>query len=305
MKEGIRALSELALDAKSSKMLPDLKKHFKTYSEEEIQKQAADTLKYILHNYSDLYISTIDSFMQRIIRSFAHELYLPANYEVSIDNDELNELVVSNIIDKANSDKNITKILKNIIRMQIEDEKSPLLLSDNLLNLINHLTEEASIEIVNSALELGTENLIASFDKLLAKIRLLNKDIHSKLALIDEVLEKNNLSNDDFVKKGNATTIFNYIKNLKVSLDARPLSDRMLELLKNAEFLNVKNPEVENEISSILLDCIDKISELKYGKLIAKDFYVCFMSYIWNWRRFSNRKILPVLISIGLLGKCL
>lgn len=29
----IRALSELALDAKSSKMLPDLKKHFKTYSE--------------------------------------------------------------------------------------------------------------------------------------------------------------------------------------------------------------------------------------------------------------------------------
>ena len=88
--------------------------------------------------------------MQRIIRSFAHELYLPANYEVSIDNDELNELVVSNIIDKANSDKNITKILKNIIRMQIEDEKSPLLLSDNLLNLINHLTEEASIEIVNS-----------------------------------------------------------------------------------------------------------------------------------------------------------
>ena len=293
----IRALSELALDAKSSKMLPDLKKHFKTYSEEEIQKQAADTLKYILHNYSDLYISTIDSFMQRIIRSFAHELYLPANYEVSIDNDELNELVVSNIIDKANSDKNITKILKNIIRMQIEDEKSPLLLSDNLLNLINHLTEEASIEIVNSALELGTENLIASFDKLLAKIRLLNKDIHSKLALIDEVLEKNNLSNDDFVKKGNATTIFNYIKNLKVSLDARPLSDRMLELLKNAEFLNVKNPEVENEISSILLDCIDKISELKYGKLIAKGFpIVALLSDIWKLREDfkTENNILPV-----------
>ena len=43
----------------------------------------------ILHNYSDFSVCTIDSFMHRIVRTFAHDLHLPLNFDVQIDNEDI------------------------------------------------------------------------------------------------------------------------------------------------------------------------------------------------------------------------
>jgi len=51
----------------------------------DIPVQAQKVLDYILHNYSQFAVSTIDSFFQRIIRSFSKELDLLIGYEVEMD----------------------------------------------------------------------------------------------------------------------------------------------------------------------------------------------------------------------------
>lgn len=54
-------------------------------SASEIRAVARETLYQILNHYSDFQVSTIDSFFQQILRSFAYEVELPDNYDVELD----------------------------------------------------------------------------------------------------------------------------------------------------------------------------------------------------------------------------
>lgn len=79
----------------------------------------------ILHNYSDFSVSTIDSFVQQISRSFAKELNLPVQYKVLIDADDLLEGLIQcidNQIDK--DDESITEILSDFVEFQLDEESS-------------------------------------------------------------------------------------------------------------------------------------------------------------------------------------
>lgn len=61
------------------------------WDEAEVRRRAAIVKKAILHNYSELEVCTIDSFMRRVVKSFAHELNIPANFETVIEQDALSE----------------------------------------------------------------------------------------------------------------------------------------------------------------------------------------------------------------------
>ena len=53
----------------------------------ELKEVARNTLLDILHGYGTFSVSTIDSFFQRVIRSFAREMDLQAKYDVELDQD--------------------------------------------------------------------------------------------------------------------------------------------------------------------------------------------------------------------------
>ncbi|OFX79878.1 MAG: hypothetical protein A2X12_07790 [Bacteroidetes bacterium GWE2_29_8] len=63
---------------------------------ENLKELSQNTLKSILHNYSDFHVSTIDSFFQRIIKSYTRELKISMNYDIEFDN----EKVLQEIVDK-------------------------------------------------------------------------------------------------------------------------------------------------------------------------------------------------------------
>lgn len=79
----------------------------------------------ILHNYSDFNISTIDSFVQQVARSFAKELNLPVQYKVLIDDDDLLDGIIQSIDSQIDEDKDaITKILEDFVEFQLDEESS-------------------------------------------------------------------------------------------------------------------------------------------------------------------------------------
>ncbi len=63
-----------------------------------IRKVAQSLLINILNDFSKFSINTIDSFFQKVIRSFAYEANLPANFKVELDSDRILALAVDNLL---------------------------------------------------------------------------------------------------------------------------------------------------------------------------------------------------------------
>jgi len=75
-------------------------------SEVELREAAADALVKLLFDFTFFQVSTIDSFFQVILRTFAHDLDLTGNYEVDIDSNKIIASAVRDLFDslRANSD---------------------------------------------------------------------------------------------------------------------------------------------------------------------------------------------------------
>ncbi len=93
--------------------------------EETLHRRAKVLYDNILHNYSDFNISTIDSFIQQVSRSFAKELNLPVQYKVLIDDDDLLDGLIQSIDSQIGEDsESITEILSDFVDFQLDEESS-------------------------------------------------------------------------------------------------------------------------------------------------------------------------------------
>jgi len=89
-----------------------------------IQEKSKNVLKHILHNYSSFSVETIDSFNHRIIRTFARDLQLSGNFEVSLDIPKLTSEAVDQLLSKAGENSKTTQVLLDFALEKIDDDKS-------------------------------------------------------------------------------------------------------------------------------------------------------------------------------------
>lgn len=91
---------------------------------QKIQQRAAKTLSAILHQYSDFAIGTIDSFMHRVVRTFAHDLHLPVNFSVELDQEVLLRQAIEQVLEKVGDDEAITRAMIGFTELRTDEEKS-------------------------------------------------------------------------------------------------------------------------------------------------------------------------------------
>ena len=89
-----------------------------------LHKKAVKLLNTIIHNYAAFDISTIDGFTHKLIRTFAHDLKLPLNFEVELDQDSLLNEAVDSLITKAGTNKALTTVLVDFAIEKADDDKS-------------------------------------------------------------------------------------------------------------------------------------------------------------------------------------
>ncbi|MFN3759404.1 MAG: UvrD-helicase domain-containing protein [Algoriphagus aquaeductus] len=125
MKERIlEVLERLSHGVKQGEFLDEeLMKHLKL-DEKQLQIRARETLLSILHGYGYFSVSTIDSFFQKVIRSFAREMDLQAKFDLEMDTDAVLERLVDRIVEKVAQDKNLRAWLIGYAEEQIEDGKT-------------------------------------------------------------------------------------------------------------------------------------------------------------------------------------
>ena len=91
----------------------------------DLRAMASDLRSAILHRYSDLSVCTIDSFMHRVVRTFAHDLEQPVNFEVMIEQDDLIEHAVSGLMTLVGTPGNeaLTEMVRRFAVSRMENEK--------------------------------------------------------------------------------------------------------------------------------------------------------------------------------------
>ncbi len=154
-------------------------------------------LNTIMHNYAAFDISTIDGFNHRLIRTFAHDLKLPLNFEVELDVKALLNEAVDSLIAKAGSEKTLTKVLIDFALEKADDDKSwdvardfnaiaSLLINENDLKYVKTL-EEKTLDDFNDLKQL-----------ILIKIKAEEKAVMDSAEGALNLIENNDLDFSDF-----------------------------------------------------------------------------------------------------------
>lgn len=141
-------------------------------SPEEFKARAQSVLYKILHDYSNLSITTIDSFSYRLVSTFSHDLDLPANFEVELNFSNVLSTGVDLLIDKAGieGEEELTRVLLNFVAFQLDEE-------DKGMKVKGKITEAGkALEYMNkdegTIIQEGT-----SLEELLAKYTELRKEL--------------------------------------------------------------------------------------------------------------------------------
>jgi ATP-dependent exoDNAse (exonuclease V) beta subunit len=152
----VGSLTEFTKEEPSNKA-KDLMQHLAVETElsiVQIKTKSQQIIKHIIHNYAAFDISTIDKFTHRVIRTFAHDLDLQINFEVTLDTENLLIEAVDAIIAQAGEDETLTKLLIDFTMEKTDDDKSwdisreiletgRLVLNENNRNEITHFQDKS------------------------------------------------------------------------------------------------------------------------------------------------------------------
>ncbi len=138
----IKSLSKLARGEKKDYALDLQNKYHLT--DEQLSQQASDILVDLLQDYGAFAVSTIDSFFQQIIRSFAKELNLPGSYNLELDSTNILSSAVDDYFYDLPSDLHDERVssLMQVVSDNIDDSKAwnP---KDTILSISAELLKEA------------------------------------------------------------------------------------------------------------------------------------------------------------------
>lgn len=158
MKERIlHELDNIAAHGTDSPMGGDLAQRL-NMPDSTLRHYAATVRQSILHNYSDLAVCTIDSFMHRIVRTFAHDLNLPLNFDVARERDLLIQNAVDSLMSLAGTEgqEELTDILCEYAQNNMM-EGNGYMFENRLAKLAEELFKDQAINSLESLRNVDTQ----------------------------------------------------------------------------------------------------------------------------------------------------
>ena len=168
-------------------------------SDSTIRHYAATVRQAILHNYSDLAVCTIDSFMHRIVRTFAHDLNLPLNFDVYIDKDNLIQNAVDELMALAGTEgqEELTEMLCEFAESRMNEGKS-YMIEHQLAELSEELFKEQSGVFLESLKHIDTAQFRDIQHQMVAANRLYERQLRDIGNEALSVIADAGLAIDDF-----------------------------------------------------------------------------------------------------------
>jgi ATP-dependent exoDNAse (exonuclease V) beta subunit len=247
-------------------------------AEAELIKRAKQLYIKMLHNYSDMAVCTIDSFVQKLSRSFARELDLPGQYSVILDNDDLVDEIIQRLSDEIGKDQFITNILSEFVEFNLSEETSW-----NIKKLIGEFIEKLLSE---DAYHKGNPKNISElneneYNEIKKYVHSENEHLKDALSLIikDIESEENRLGITDQDYNGKARTGLPSLKNKMKDGNNVVITNTIDNIFNGAKRWNDAKSHIKDDtIVSVYVDAVKKY-KLLYPKMlifgiIEKDLYL-------------------------------
>ncbi|MFD2244729.1 UvrD-helicase domain-containing protein [Pontibacter ruber] len=172
--------------AKSEQLLEGITKDLQEEYPEEgltveiIRERAGKLFTQILYNYSDFSVSTIDSFVNKIVQAFTRELNIPYNFEVDLDSQTLVNTAVQLLLDKVTNSKGdlLSETLEQYALEKAREGRSWNTLPEDLADFAKNLLNEQVYEAVTDIQSLTLED----FKSIRAQLKDLQKGIEEAVA---------------------------------------------------------------------------------------------------------------------------
>lgn len=228
-------------------------------SEAELRFRSQKILKNLLHNYSALSVETIDSFNHRLIRTFARDLKLPSNFEISLDLPQLLEEAVDRLISKTGEDMETTKILLDFALQKIDDDKS-WDISKDIVAASSLLLNENDSEPIAKIKKKSLPAFSALRKKLYSEIEIIEKSIKVKAQKVLDIFEKEDIDPNYFPYK----TLPNHFLKLAIQ-DCEVYANKLEEILQSGKPLYKKDtpPFYADKIDTLSPYFLREYMELK------------------------------------------
>ncbi|MFN3342524.1 MAG: UvrD-helicase domain-containing protein [Flavobacteriales bacterium] len=231
---------------------------------EMIRMRSERALKAILHNYSELSVSTIDSFVHLIIRTFSRDLQLPMDFDVVMEKETIVDEAVDRLVDDAGKDERITVMLNSWLQQNTSegDRWDVANLMKEFANKV--LFREDSVEPLVKLSDIPVEELNALILKLKDQVNTF-RAAQVKIAeeIIDRITQKG-LSVDDFsYKQTSAFAAFFKVKAIGGRLEELKFGTRFTEVVEKDNWFSAdfkkKNGALVDEVRPFLNDAQEKI----------------------------------------------
>lgn len=280
MKE--RVIEELYVLAKeqSSAYLPILMDEMKL-SAVEIADRAGKSLKRILHDYSRFSISTIDSFFQRVIKSFNRELGINAAYHVDLEDNLILEEAVDELLLSIEDNPELLEWLKTFANEKIR-EGGGWNLKNDILKLGVQIYDE-TFKALNQTLheKINNKQFITNYKKTLNSLIFQFESTLKKIGRAGlQAMQQHGVSVDDFkYKKSGASTSFQRLADF--NLDTWP-GKRVVEAADDPEVWTTQTSKVNVKeavaaLQPLLQEAVTfyfkKLHEYNSAKLITSQLY--------------------------------
>lgn len=232
----------------------------------------------ILHNYSDFAICTIDSFVQNTIRPFAHDLNIPLNYEIQLENKKIKEESVRQLFSEIGHDEKFTRIVLSYLESQMDNEKA-WNIEKKLIEYSNEIFKENSPSNLKKLGSRTTEEYL-EFHKRLSVNNKTDKERMQQIGLKAlTMIDSEGLTQDDFYKKSNG--VYAYFKKISNG-EIKDISKAAQDFIENENYrsnskASEQNKEIIENLSGRIIDYLKEIESIitkyKSRELLLENLY--------------------------------
>ncbi|MBB5437259.1 ATP-dependent exoDNAse (exonuclease V) beta subunit [Pedobacter sp. AK017] len=230
-----------------------------TLNADRLKEKADKIYRKILHDYSRFSVSTIDGFVQKVIRGFAFELGLDAGYSLEMNYDKVKDDLVAKLDEALDHNRQLLQWIIDLAIERINDNKSWNYKTE-LYNLIGEIFKER-FQVFEEAIEAfgddGIDELFKqyisitkaatkSFEEELTNLAIQAQEVFNQFGVEKEHLNKKSVSplakiplviNGDFSK---IESLFNYIDEPEIWFQKNTSLDEVYQLL-NPILKNIKD----------------------------------------------------------------
>ena len=233
--------------------------------DEQLKHNAQLLMTSIIHDYSSFCVSTIDAFVQKLSRAFAHDLGLPSQYTVSIDDDDVAQVITENIGMQISEDNTfIIQLLQDFSNDRFSNEKS-VNLASKLNEFVKKLMEEKAYQKDGSNNIQGLVQYKETLAYLVNKAKEFEQDVKEFVERFRAVEQQYGLTVDDYWQKKKG--VCSFINKLEKKAYEMP-NNYFFKALENRKCLSDPSKAAANEAILNVIEPLNELFDKKYGQYL-------------------------------------